>query len=217
MLKETMPLNAFGERQQELLQLLQRNKSGLTIEVLSDKLQISRTAVCQHIAALERAGYVKKGVAYKTGGRPSQAYLLTESGIGLFPKQYSWFSALLLKVLKKERGGDGAAKALLEAADETAETLMPRMEGKSSDQRIDETVKIVNELGSDARRIPGQQTIEASNCVYHQLATDHPEVCQFDIKILEKLTGSSVEHVECMAKGGNTCRFKLSHHKAKKG
>ena len=84
-------LNGFGQRQQELLEMLLFNKSGLTIDDLASQLGISRNAVQQHGAALENGGYLDKGQLTVTRGRPSQSYVLSRKGVELFPKKYSWF------------------------------------------------------------------------------------------------------------------------------
>ena len=34
-------------------------------------------------------------------------------------------------------------------------------------------------------------------------------ICKFDLALLSEFTGLSVEHQECMAKGGHVCRFKF--------
>jgi predicted ArsR family transcriptional regulator len=59
----------------------------------------------------------------------------------------------------------------------------------------------------------GASLIEADNCVFHELARKNPEVCQFDLALLSTFTDSNVEHQECMAKGGNVCRFKFTPKK----
>ncbi len=52
----------FESRQHQILALLQQHKAGLTIEDLVTRLDISRTAVNQHIVSLERDGLIKKAV-----------------------------------------------------------------------------------------------------------------------------------------------------------
>jgi DeoR family transcriptional regulator, suf operon transcriptional repressor len=81
----------FGARQQQLLKGLLEHKSGLTVDELTRLLGITRTAVNQHLLALERSGYIAKDKLTKTGGRPGYTYVLTEQGLDLFPKQYAWF------------------------------------------------------------------------------------------------------------------------------
>lgn len=204
-------VEALGERQQAMLRLLQRDKDGLTVEDLVTRLAITRTAVRQHLAALERDGYVRKEGLRVTGGRPGLVYVLTPAGNELFPKQYSWFSALVLARLRERLGPGGLAAFMRELAAEVASGLGTRIEGKEPRERIEEVARIMNDLGYDARVVADGATpsIVASNCVYHHLAEEFPEVCEFDLGLLENLTGRRAEHPECMLRGGRVCRFPL--------
>ena len=92
-------LETLGERQQQLLLLLLNNKAGLTVDALSAQLQITRNAVRQHLAALERDGLVTRGDTKPSGGRPEQLYLLSDRGGELFPRRYSWFSEQLIEAM----------------------------------------------------------------------------------------------------------------------
>ena len=56
--------------------------------------------------------------------------------------------------------------------------------------------------------------VEAFNCVFHALAKQHPQVCQFDIAYMEATTGRRVHHMECMVRGGQVCRFRLGQMKS---
>lgn len=204
-------VHALGERQQAMLQLLQREKDGLTIEDLVTRLAITRTAVRQHLAALERDGYVRREGLRVSGGRPGFVYSLSPAGNELFPKQYSWFSALVLARMREQLGPDGLSRFLRELAADVAAGLAPRLEGKGPSGRVEEVARIMSELGYDARVIEQGDTpcIVASNCVYHHLAQEFREVCEFDLGLLESLTGSHAGHPECMVRGGKVCRFPL--------
>src|SRR4051812_20750041 len=100
-------LNSFGDRQQEILKILLKASAGLAIDEISSRIGITRPAARQHLMALQRMGYVERGELVATGGRPSQIYRLAAKGQDLFPKQYSWFSEVLLEALKKKMGDQG--------------------------------------------------------------------------------------------------------------
>jgi predicted ArsR family transcriptional regulator len=205
-------LELFGQRQQELLKLLRQNKAGLSKDELAAQLNITRTAVGQHLTALELDGYVRRGDARKTAGRPGQTYVLTSRGAEVFPRQYSWFSGVLLQAIRDERGSEGLSLWLRDIAETIAKSLAPRLDGKTGSARLGEVVRIMDELTFEAKAAETEDApaIEASNCVYHELAVSHPEICQFDIALIARLTGQDVEHTECMVRGGGVCRFKLS-------
>ncbi|HEX6790199.1 MAG TPA: methanogen output domain 1-containing protein, partial [Candidatus Krumholzibacteria bacterium] len=75
--------------------------------------------------------------------------------------------------------------------------------------RIEKLSEVMEDLGYDTRGRTADGNIEAFNCVFHDLAQQNPEVCQFDLALMSSFTDSKVEHLECMARGGNSCRFKF--------
>ncbi|MGB0909574.1 MAG: helix-turn-helix transcriptional regulator [Nitrospirales bacterium] len=202
----------MSTRQREILLLLRQYQAGLSIPKLELSLGISRTAVNQHLTNMERDGLVSKGEAEKTGGRPGHAYVITEKGIEQLPKQYSWFSELMLDGLKAKLGSDGLTSFLRELAKDVGRQLRPRLGGKANEEQLNEVNSILNELGYDAHvpfPVAGElPMIVAHNCVYHKLAAKHPEICQFDLALLETLLeGHTTSQTECMVQGGAACRF----------
>lgn len=210
-------LSRFSQRQQQLLRALLQDKSGLTVDQLTNVLGITRTAVNQHLAALEKDSYVTKGTMVKTAGRPSYNFQLTEQGVNLFPKKYSWFSELLLESLKDELGDKGLKKYLHKLGAELAGKLKVQMKSTRKEEKIHEVTELMNTLGYEASAV--QQTkgtlpvIEANNCVYHNLARQHNEVCELDISLLSNLLDVEVQHAACIVRGDNCCQFTISKEK----
>jgi DeoR family suf operon transcriptional repressor len=205
-----------GSSQQQVLTQLLERKSGVTLDELVKSIGLSRTAVNQHLIVLEREGYVRKAAQRKTGGRPQHTYVLTEQGTNLFPKQYSWFSKLLIETLREQVGEDQVGKYMYDLGVKKSAMLIPRLVGKNRAERIAEIVKIMNETGFVARTTtPGGSDklprVECKNCVYHDLSRDYPEVCRFDVGFLSGLMGAEVEQQACMQRGGECCRFRFVH------
>ena len=205
--------NKVGSRQQQILNLLLENKAGLSIDEIATALNISRNAVQQHFAVLERDGYIQSGVLNKTAGRPVRSYVLTEAGINSFPKQYAWFSDLILTDIKNELGTEAFQRYLHKLGSNLSQSLLPQFEGKQTDERIEGLLKVMDGLGFNVRNMTDsgstEQTIEACNCIYHDLAQKHEEICEFDKTLISTLLDKEIEHIECMAKGGAVCRFKI--------
>jgi predicted ArsR family transcriptional regulator len=202
-----------GSRQQQILNLLLENKAGLSIDEIATAFNISRNAVQQHFAVLERDGYIQKGMLNKTAGRPVRSYVLTEAGINSFPKQYAWFSDLILTDLKNELGTEAFQRYLRKLGSNLSQSLLPQFEGKQTDERIEGLLKVMDGLGFNVKNIidpvSNERTIEACNCIYHDLAQKHEEICELDKTLISTLLDKEIEHVECMAKGGAVCRFKI--------
>ena len=207
-------MDTMGNSQQQVLRQLLERRLGATVDELGASIGLSRTAINQHLLALEHGGYVRRGVPRKTAGRPQQVYVLTEEGVQQFPKQYSWFSRLLLQTLRQDMGAEKTGLFMFNLGVRRSAQLMPRLAGKDRSEAVDEVVKIMNETGFVARTIatpsPDETAVvECMNCVYHDLSKDYPEVCRFDIGLLSGLMGSEVEHQCCMQQGGECCRFRI--------
>lgn len=207
-------LEMLGSRQKDLLVLLLKNKAGLTADEMSEQLGISRNAVRQHLTALESDRLVGRGETCATGGRPKQLYVLTDKGHECFPRHYSWFAELLVASVAERVGPDGLSDALTALGQKVGLQLLTQYahllaEGSDRSQVL---ARLMDELGYVARAgndTEGSSLIEADNCVFHALATKHPEVCAFDLALMGTFTGSTVDHQECMARHGNVCRFRL--------
>jgi predicted ArsR family transcriptional regulator len=208
-----------GDTQQQILSLLLNRKEGMTVDQMADHFGIGRTAINQHLAVLKQQGYVVNGQVLKGRGRPRKSYILTNDGINLFPKKYNWFSAMLLNVLRGQMGPDRLADFMRNLGAQMAQDQIGRVAGKRAAEKVAEIVKIMNEAGFDARVIASQADevtprIECKNCVYHDLARDFAQVCQFDLGFLSGLMGQQIEHQACMVRGGTACRFRFPPQRA---
>ncbi|MNW06489.1 hypothetical protein D3C71_2029080 [compost metagenome] len=89
-----------------------------------------------------------------------------------------------------------------------------KLAGNLERQAVDEQ-RIANHMqqaGYEAQLIAstaGETEIVAYNCIFHHLASAHPEVCELDLALIAGLAGRGVEHLECMVRGGAVCRFRL--------
>lgn len=204
-------LYGFGHTQRRILAGLLKARGGMTIDDFVHKLDISRTAINQHINALGKDGYLKKHTLVKTRGRPGQIYVLSKKGINLFPKQYAWFSELLLSSLKEQLGSKGLEDVLRGLGERVAGAYKDQLAGKGPSEQVIEIAAIMQEIGYESSANTAEEhAITACNCVYHDLAIEVPEVCIFDLTLISAMSKRKVKHLECMARGGHECRFKIT-------
>lgn len=205
----------IGHRQKKLLELLLLSQAGMTVDELATELNISRNAVTQHLSSLEGCGFVYGTVQSSTGGRPSKLYALTFSGKETFPKHYSLFANLLVRLLSSKVGSEVLSEYMIELGETMAEQYQGRIkQSESLQNRISALVEIMQELGYEARmetNAHGLSEIVANNCVFHKLATECEAVCDLDIALITStLKDVSVDHRECMVRGGSSCRFSIT-------
>lgn len=204
----------FGASRNRLLRHLLRHKAGASIEEMAVAVGVTRTAVRQHLTALMRDRLVAVGETRPTGGRPGRLYVLTKEGREEFPRRYSWFAQLLIEAMEREHGTQGLRMRLGRIAAAVVAQLRQNAPATGSRrEKVRALSVLMDDLGYDARTaadFDGAPTIEADNCVFHELAQHNPEVCHFDLALLSAYTGSKVTLHECMARGGHVCRFRFT-------
>lgn len=206
-------ITANSSRQKQILNLLLLSKSGLSIDELATQLDISRNATKQHLVTLEQAQLVQTDHLNLnvTGGRPSRNYQLTEKGIHHFPKQYAWFSLLLLTELKEELGEEGLSTYLAKLGNKLASSLLSTSDHLDTAEKLSRLLEIMQSLGYVAEQgvdVP-EASIQAYNCVYHDLANEFPQLCEFDRALISTWLDKPIEQVQCMAQGDCVCIFKF--------
>lgn len=207
-------LSNIGARQQLLLKALLHNPHGLSMDQLAQELSISRNAVNQHLASLEKQRYVESVLQSSTGGRPGRVYKLSPTGLELFPRHYSLFSRLLLQLVQQKLGDETLRECLAGLGEQLSQEYKNRVRKRDTlSAQIDEVKLIMYELGYETELEQNQANpseIVASNCVFHALAKDCKEVCELDLSLISSLLDAKVEHKECMVRGGHCCRFGIS-------
>lgn len=204
-------LQRFGPTQQKLLRALLPAAQGLGVEDLCQALRVSHNAVRQHLTALIAGGLVSHGVARPSGGRPQARYLLTPAGRDLFPRNYGLIATKVLERLYADAGPAQVQAMLMEMGRELGRTAAGTTTAADSDDAAATLAVQLQALGYEAQatRRDGETQIEAYNCVFHDLARAHPEICRFDLAFMEAASGYPVQHLECLVRGGSACRFRL--------
>ncbi|AYC31843.1 HTH domain-containing protein [Pseudomonas cavernae] len=203
-------LQGMGRTQQDLLSALLYQAAGMSIDELASHLTVTRTAIRQHLAALERDGLILRGETRPTGRRPQQLYQLSPRGRELFPRQYQLLADLLIDEVAAIIGHDKLVQLMRSLGRKLAAGLEQQT---VTEERI---ASHMNDAGYEAEvffRSTGEPEIVAHNCVFHHLAKAHPEVCELDLALIGALGDGDVEHLECMLRGGQVCRFHLTGKK----
>ena len=200
-------------RQEQILTLLLNSIAGMSIDEMATELQISRNALKQHLLALEKQQLVQEASLNSTGGRPARSYSLTKQGVNRFPKQYAWFSELLIEELTQRMGEEAINRMMWDMGVKLAHSLSGKFASKNPAEKQTALVELMQELGYFANLEQHEQhtSIKAVNCVFHDLAQKHTALCQFDVALISTLLDQPIEQTECMAKQGCVCRFRIGH------
>lgn len=199
--------------QQKILNYLLKNPEGATAEELASLIGVTKTAARQHLVPLRHLGFLECRDLNCGVGRPRRHYLISQVAKDQFPKQYSWIANTILNELSESLDPAEMTEFMRRLADRVTQDLGGKLKELEGNARIEGLVRLMIDLGYVAS-VKSQSTkngsvIEAFNCVYHDVAKSHPELCAFDLRLLENASGQSAKLESCIARGGVSCRFRL--------
>ncbi|WP_208619464.1 helix-turn-helix transcriptional regulator [Paenibacillus helianthi] len=196
-----------------MIMTLLKMKGPLTIGALAEELGITEMGVRRHVLQLEQESLAKTKVVRQAMGRPLHVYSLTERAEDHFPKNYHNLALELLRELDHGSGLD-AVNVLFEGRKKRMlAQYSPMMENRDLEERVAELSSIQNAGGYMAewnREEDGTFVMQEYNCPIRQVATQYRKACQCEQGLFEELLSAKVTRTECMAEGGQSCRYAIA-------
>lgn len=202
-----------GGSTRRLIMTLLKKKGPLTIGALAEELGITEMGVRRHVLQLEQESLAKTKVVRQAMGRPLHVYSLTERAEDHFPKSYHNLALELLRELDHGSGLE-AVNVLFEGRRRRMlAQYAPMMENCNLEERVAELSSIQNAGGYMAewnKEEDGSYIMREYNCPIRQVATQYRKACQCEHQLFEELLGAKVTRSECMAEGGQCCRYDIT-------
>lgn len=173
-----------------LLDLLVRREK--TAEQLAEELDVSATAVRQHLGTLAGLGLVERRKAGTRGGRPAFLYRLSELGRRAYPKRHDLLVRELVAAFMAREGEERTLAIVTEAARHLADRVAEEV-GSGSPERIEAiTGWLEAEFAweADVEQTPGGGLrFVVHRCPFQAVSAVHPSVCgAFFCALLEGVT-----------------------------
>ena len=180
----------------------------LTVNELTEKLQLTDNAVRAHLVTLERDGLIKQSGVRRGFRKPHFAYKLTHDAEALFPKAYDLLLNALINVLKDRLDPKAIAEVLREVGRSLA-AGQASLKG-SLESRARAAVKALEALGGSARieKEENKLIISSGSCPLAAAVSEHPEVCQLAEALMTEIVGVAVQE-HCDRDGPPQCRFEI--------
>lgn len=174
-----------------LLDLLVRQER--TAEEIARHLDVSATAVRQHLATLSGLGLVERRKADTSGGRPAFLYRLSDLGRRAYPKRHDLFARELITTLIEREGPEWTLAIVTDTARHLADDVRGQIAGSDRAHRLDVLAKwLESEFAweADVEEGPdGAYRFVVHQCPLQAVSADHPAVCgAFFTTLLERLT-----------------------------
>lgn len=194
---------------QRLLDYLKTHRTA-TAEELGHALQVTAADARHHLGVLSAEGAVQ-AVGERPGrgrGRPAQLYGLAKGRQG---DSLDRLTHALLAEMLAETSSEMQNACLRRIADRLAGDTQS---SSALTPRLLLAMRKLNELGYAARweAHASAPQIILGNCPYATILNTHPELCQMDGFLLEKLIGAPLlqtVRLEREARGGRWCRFEV--------
>lgn len=195
---------------QQMLDHLHRERGG-TAKTLASVTGLSVAGVRQHLNAMQRDGLVQAQVQRGHVGRPALVYALTERGEGLYPKNYDALTVLLLEEVRATAGSDALQRVMQRIAARMADQRMDRVAGRPLAERVEETTKILREIGSVAEweRRGDEFFIFQCTCPYPNVARRNSAVCALEVDFVRRLTGADARLTTSLLRGDRACTYRV--------
>ncbi|MGP6219646.1 helix-turn-helix transcriptional regulator [Caldiplasma sukawensis] len=187
-----------------------------SVGYLSEKFQLNKTAIIQHLNSLEKNGYVRAFFQKEKAGRPTKQYEITVKGMQLFPKKYAELLSLFLDQFIKDYGDTGMNMMLSKIADRliNAETIGPADTRDDKIRKLQNFIEILNNLGYHAKiEVEGDiARIIRYNCIFYELAKNRGDIIcgVLDRDIIKKVGEDNIVIKEKFSEGTNRCVVELS-------
>lgn len=194
----------------EIINLL-RTVGPLTVGELGERLGITHVAVRRHLTSLERDGLVSSVQERLPMGRPTRVYSLTEEADSLFPKNYGAFILELLDFMNQKDPGMVEA-FFAHRGQGMIEKYLPEVIGITSlEERVARLTQVQQAKGYLAEWDKGEDgllVMREFNCPVHQVSKKYAHACHHELEVFRTVLGTDqVERVECIATGGQSCRY----------
>ena len=165
--------------------------------------------VRHHLEVLQRDGQVgaPHPVRRSTPGRPQFTYHLTKKASADSPKEFTALAGHLIDAIAT--AAVSAEKVFSELANWVSAGAPCAEQAASIESRLDQATKFLTSKGyvADWEPTAAGPLLHTNNCPYDGLASAHPELCQMDLDLITKVTGSAVKRVCHATNGDATCSY----------
>ena len=206
-----MTFSQINKRESPLWQIIEylQRQGSATIKELEDLLGVTTTAVRQHLTTLQVEGFIERRTVHAGVGRPHHAYFTTAKVQELFACQCDDLALTLLQEVFLLEGHDKTNLLLDRVGSRLARKYASTVRASALQERVKELAGTLNGNGvlTDAVMHDNAIMLRTYNCPFHELASEHREICEMDTNMMRKVLGSDVNLSACMLDGHAGCTF----------
>ena len=211
-------MSTIKSTREQIKELLKKNKE-LSVAELTSFLDVTEMAVRKHLARLEVENMITSRTVRQPMGRPVIFYRLTQIGHNTFPNSYDRFVVELLQDIHENIGEDAIDMVFKNREERLRkkyqrrifleDTLLERVEQLVDVQQENGYMAEFTEREADQRDVI---TFEQFNCPIAAIADRYDKPCEYELKLFKEVLGTDeISRVECLAKGGKSCKYLIKN------
>ncbi len=212
MASQSVAMNVPLSATQRRVLVAVKRRGEATADELAEALEISPSAVRQHLSALRSAGLIEARQVRGQPGRPADVHHATERAEALFVAPDDRLSVDLL---------DQVAEEDPEIVDRVFERRRRRLVAEANEQlaglglggRITRLTELLEEQGylADCERVDHDRyRINLHSCAVWSVASRYRQACSEELEFLRDLVpGATVERVSLKTAGAHTCAYEI--------
>ncbi|MCD9622825.1 helix-turn-helix transcriptional regulator [Rhabdothermincola salaria] len=198
--------------QRRVLVALKR-RGDATADELASALDISASAVRQHLSALRSAGLIAARPDRGHPGRPADRYHATELTESLFVGTQGSLSIELLEHVEEE-DPELVGRVFERRRHRLVEEARERLQGKPVDEQVAVLSDLLDSQGflADADALSDTRyRINLHSCAIWPVANRYRQACTAELDFIRDLIpGATVERVTHKTEGAHTCTYEIT-------
>lgn len=180
-----------------------------TINELAEAVGINGISIRHHLTSLEADDLVVSSEERHGVGRPRLIYSLTDKGVEKFPTGYLRLTKRVIGALNETMTSTEIASLFGSIGTQIAQSYAEDLEIKPIKERLKILKKIMTREGFifEYNKNQNAYTLSSFSCPYHQIISEHPELCNIDYQLISNVLSTSVEIKTCILKGDEFCSY----------
>lgn len=207
----TVSAAALSPAQLQVLTEVKRRGEATTVEVATD-LDVSPSAVRQHLGALRSAGLVASRRQRGQPGRPVERYHATDQAEPLFASSDTDLSIEILGHVEAE-DPDLVRRIFDRRREEMVNGTRGRLQGVAAGEQIGIVTRLLHDRGylADCEELePGHHRINLRSCAIWGVANHYAQACTSELELLRDLIpAATIERTSTRTNGAHTCSYDI--------
>jgi predicted ArsR family transcriptional regulator len=204
-------MKELNNASRQILYLLKKSESGMTVEDLCKQLTVTPMAVHRPLSALVDQGLVDSELLHQSKrGRPLRVYRLSDQAEDYFPKNYGRLLMDFLHDLGAKEGSARIKKFFESRFRRSAAASREKMKGKDLAGRITALCQILNEndyMVESEQLANNKFVVRLLNCPISKVAREYPQACACEKHYLSDLLHAKVERDHHIVNGQTYCSY----------